>query len=132
MRFLHGLQSRHADAVELLRRHEIHAAIGDCGAAVDLDIELALRLELLDVQFLAALLPRLENVKLAVHVADVDLAISQDRRTHAVAAIGLFPDSLAGLGVEAEELCQFVRNVESFAVDNRRGELDLEAVSLPD
>src|SRR5439155_20686517 len=87
---------------------------------------------LLSAEGFALLIARLENVELGVHLADVNLAVRPEGRAFAVPAISEAPDLFTGLGVEAIHAGVLIADVEPAFVDDRRGELDLQAVHLPD
>src|SRR5207244_3397239 len=63
---------------------------------------------------------------------DVNLAVRPEGRAFAVPAISEAPDLFTGLGVEAIHAGVLIADVEPAFVDDRRGELDLQAVHLPD
>src|SRR5437868_6908737 len=121
------------DAVELVAGGEIDPAIGDCGAAVDLDIcrPIRRRREEDGRERLAFLRARLEDVELAVHFAEVDLAVRQHRAGPRVAAIIVLPLLLAGLAVEAVEFADLVGDIEPALVNDRRRVAVRQPVLLP-
>ena len=94
-----------ADAKDFIAGREEDAAIGDGGAAVDLNVGNAIACgEVLFVQQLAFFRTWLENVEERVHFGDVDFAVGQHGTAARISAVVVFPVLLAGLAVEAVEL----------------------------
>src|SRR5262249_27722065 len=60
-----------------------------------------------------------------------DLAVGQHRRAHAVTAIALAPELLAGGGLETEKLSDVVTDVEPAVVNDRGREFCLDAELFP-
>ena len=75
---------------------------------------------------------RLEDVEARIDLGDVNLAVGEDRRALAVAAVIEPPELLARRSVEAVHVGDLVAHVHPALVDDRRAELGLEAVDLPD
>src|SRR5439155_19656602 len=122
-------------AEHLLARGKIHAAIGDGRRSVDLDVGHAVRgREELLVQH-RALVAGAEDEEPGKDVADIDLAVGEDRRAATVATVAQrsLPEWGALLRIEAVEPSDVVRGIHPavFAVQDRRGVADLDAVVFP-